>query len=453
MMAGGRGRKRARSTAAATDADVNSNTHAEGPTQEDKEQGSPPKQKKINISDTPVKENVHIITHSSHRCLPGCVLTLGEGDTGQLGLGEDVMERTKPAKVDIDAEIVQVTAGGMHSVCLTSDGKVYTFGCNDEGALGRKTSDEDECMNPYPVELDQRIVYVCAGDSHTAALSQSGSVFIWGTFRDANGPLGLLPDGSKSELPVAILPGQTVAKISSGSDHLVCLTDDGEIFTFGCAEQGQLGRVAECFSARGGRKGLSLILTPRPVRVTSRKVRFDNIWTGSYVTYAKAKSTGDIYAWGLNNYFQLGFADMVNRFVPDLVKSFPKEKDWQEISGGQHHAIALAKDGGVYSLGRSEYGRLGLGEDTKDVKEPTLVTALKDIPCVSINAGSAVSFAVAKNGIVYAWGMGTNKQTGQPDEEDLFEPTVLTGKQLNDRNAVMVSAGGQHTVILAKDKS
>jgi len=35
-------------------------------------------------------------------------------------------------------------------------------------------------------------------------------------------------------------------------------------------------------------------------------VKFCDVWTGQYCTYAKAKDTGDIYAWGLNNYFQLG---------------------------------------------------------------------------------------------------------------------------------------------------
>ena len=40
----------------------------------------------------------------------------------------------------------------------------------------------------------------------------------------------------------------------TGSDHLTLLTEHGDIYTLGCAEQGQLGRVPECFSSRGGRK-------------------------------------------------------------------------------------------------------------------------------------------------------------------------------------------------------
>lgn len=64
------------------------------------------------------------VCHSSHRTQPGLVLTLGQGDVGQLGLGEDVMERKKPALVPLPEMVVQVEAGGMHTVCLSQTGKV-----------------------------------------------------------------------------------------------------------------------------------------------------------------------------------------------------------------------------------------------------------------------------------------------------------------------------------------
>ena len=52
---------------------------------------------------------------------------MGEGDTGQLGLGPDIMEKVKPAKVALPKDnVVQVYAGGMHTVCLTDAGEVST---------------------------------------------------------------------------------------------------------------------------------------------------------------------------------------------------------------------------------------------------------------------------------------------------------------------------------------
>lgn len=75
-----------------------------------------------------------------------------------------------------------------------------------------------------------------------------------------------------------------------------------------------------------------------------RHCRFCDVWAGTYVSFAKSVS-GDIYAWGLNNYYQLGIDDMVNRFVPELVKALPSDQGWQGIAGGQHHTVAVNKDG------------------------------------------------------------------------------------------------------------
>ena len=61
--------------------------------------------------------------------------------------------------------------------------QVYTFGCNDEGALGRLTPEEDDSTQPEKVALSAKIVQVSAGDSHSAALADDGRVFMWGTFR------------------------------------------------------------------------------------------------------------------------------------------------------------------------------------------------------------------------------------------------------------------------------
>ena len=63
----------------------------------------------------------HLITEA---CTTGHVLTLGQGDTGQLGLGGGILERVKPGHVDLEPNIKQAVAGGMHTVCLTDDGEV-----------------------------------------------------------------------------------------------------------------------------------------------------------------------------------------------------------------------------------------------------------------------------------------------------------------------------------------
>ena len=61
--------------------------------------------------------------------------------------------------------------------------QLYTFGCNDEGALGRDTSEEGTETEPALVEGLEKVVQVTAGDSHTAALTEDGRVFAFGNFR------------------------------------------------------------------------------------------------------------------------------------------------------------------------------------------------------------------------------------------------------------------------------
>lgn len=60
---------------------------------------------------------------------------------------------------------------------------MISFGCNNEGALGRDTSEEGSETEPGPVSLPGKVVQITAGDSHSAALLEDGRVFAWGSFR------------------------------------------------------------------------------------------------------------------------------------------------------------------------------------------------------------------------------------------------------------------------------
>lgn len=156
---------------------------------------------------------------------PCSVFSLGQGDTGQLGLGDGVLERKFPALVSAldDAEgddsPSRVAAGGMHTLTLTRSGKVLSFGCNDEGALGRLTEEDEECYEPGEVAFPDgvgRIMQITAGDSHSAAVDEHGKVYYWGTFRDSSGSFGLTSDGHVQKLPLPLAHHLQVVKVSSG---------------------------------------------------------------------------------------------------------------------------------------------------------------------------------------------------------------------------------------------
>jgi regulator of chromosome condensation len=108
--------------------------------------------------------------------------------------------------------VTQVAVGGMHCAALTHDNKILTWGVNDQGALGRETSqegkmkdiskeddsdsdsdDDGEGLNPSeaeprPVDLKHfaqgtRFSQLVTSDSATFVVTDSGLVYGWGTFR------------------------------------------------------------------------------------------------------------------------------------------------------------------------------------------------------------------------------------------------------------------------------
>jgi hypothetical protein len=123
------------------------------------------------------------------RTVAGTPLVCGTGDAGQLGLGEDIVERKLPAPVKTlisqGVKIVDIAAGGMHTVALDDEGQLWSWGCNDQYALGR-SSKEDEGYIPNRMEVADegvRFVKVACADSMTIALSETGTVYTCGTFR------------------------------------------------------------------------------------------------------------------------------------------------------------------------------------------------------------------------------------------------------------------------------
>lgn len=227
----------------------------------------------------------------------------------------------------------------------------------------------------------------------------------------------------------------------------------------GSGEQGQLGRVSEVFCSRGGRHGLRVFFTPQSIRLPRRKMpQFIDVFAGSYNSFAVGKDDKCAYVWGLNNYSQLGVSSASEvEFYPVKVpedwlwswgngsKSATNSDNGLRMSSGMHHTLVSDK-GTVYSMGSKNYGRLGLGKIDTEPDRPTEISSVKDI--VEVACGGSCSFGVSKKGEVFSWGMGSTLQLGQADDEDYWEPTRITGKNLEGRKVIGVSCGGQHTAIL-----
>jgi len=106
----------------------------------------------------------------------------------QLGLKSAISERQNPQPIPLPELVVQIACGPLHSVCLTEKNQIFTFGCNDEHALGRPDNndddDDDQADQFGLVDISgvidinhEKIIQVVAGDSHTLILSNLGKVY------------------------------------------------------------------------------------------------------------------------------------------------------------------------------------------------------------------------------------------------------------------------------------
>lgn len=390
----------------------------------------------------------------------GSVIVFGSGDCGQLGLGEDLVSCPRPKRHAFfeDKEIISVAAGGLHTLALSRSGRVYSWGCNDEKALGH-SAQEFTVSQVHGLD-DEFVVQITCGDSISAALTAEGKIYTWGTFRDSKGVIGV-KSSSRSEskdaddshhefhiVPTLLkdLAQLRVKKIAAGANHVLALTDEGEVYAWGCGEQGQLGRrVLE------RHKKLAL----HPTRITPRRHRVHggivSMICGSYHSFLLA-ADGTVFSVGLNNFGQLGLGDFEDRMVPEAIDS----EAWQgnkivDLAAGEHHSMALSASGKVFVFGRSDSHQMGLPDEstasqTRAHNSPILNPALPAI--AQIAAGSNHNLAISLDRQqIFSWGYGEMGQLGHDDEVDEKVPRRIEAFSATTK-FLDVSAGGQHSVVL-----
>ncbi|EJW04660.1 hypothetical protein EDEG_04204, partial [Edhazardia aedis USNM 41457] len=118
------------------------------------------------------------------------VYVFGSNLVSQLG-NADLDDSYKPILISTfnNQNVQNVVAGSLHTIALVNN-KIYTWGCNDEFALGRE-GDEDKILEiVLKTRTKSEVVGISAGAPHSACLLENGNVYAWGTFRDTSGMIG-----------------------------------------------------------------------------------------------------------------------------------------------------------------------------------------------------------------------------------------------------------------------
>ena len=208
------------------------------------------------LKDELIKEIVCGYSHTLAINQFGQMYSWGNNENGQLGLGQDnvpVVVR-KPILNQYVSNVVKLAAGHEHSLALTKSQDLYAWGAGALTGLAgdlKENAETGECENVYlPTQLaffkNHKIVQVACGGLHTIVLTQEGHLYSWGSTE--GGQLGL---GGELREETVLSPRlleplaaklsekkQKVIQVSCGEAHSVALTDRGEVWGWGMSMYG-----------------------------------------------------------------------------------------------------------------------------------------------------------------------------------------------------------------------
>ncbi|KAL1767967.1 putative E3 ubiquitin-protein ligase HERC6 isoform X1 [Sigmodon hispidus] len=184
--------------------------------------------------------------HSMAVCHKGRVFAWGACSDGQLGIGEFKEICSTPIKIKALAgiKIIQVSCGHYHSLALSKDGQVFSWGSNSRGQLGLGKAMGSQATPQRVKSLEGiPLAQVAAGGAHSFALSLMGTSFGWGS--NSAGQLALSGNKAKEmqvykPYSIGALKNLDVIYISCGYEHTAVLTQGKQVFTFGDNSSGQL---------------------------------------------------------------------------------------------------------------------------------------------------------------------------------------------------------------------
>ncbi|XP_065850895.1 ultraviolet-B receptor UVR8 [Euphorbia lathyris] len=386
---------------------------------------------------------------------------------------------------NLSNKVLTVAIGEAHTLALTGDGCVYTWGRGMFGRLGTGSEADELC--PVRVKFDTseekklKFVGIAAGAYHSLALADDGSVWCWGY--NIYGQLGINDDFSMvPRLMDHFLDSSSLDSITNESETKrreplkVCSVKAGGMMSIAIDNLGILWMWGNCPHNRNTTESvpvssLESTFTPIPVQDfygrTVVKVACGNQHVVALVSAGETYKGEDLvcYSWGDNNHGQLGLGDRESRIRPDVVETFNHDSPWAvyDIACGAYHTALLSvkksPNGKIeytcWTFGLGDNGQLGHGTTQSAVKPEPVKELPQHVYLISTDCGLFHTSVVSSTGDVWSWGMMNGlglcpdaSFTGT-DAGDAISPRKITLERPKFHDPVQISCGAAHTVLVA----
>jgi alpha-tubulin suppressor-like RCC1 family protein len=360
-----------------------------------------------------------------------------------------------------------IDVGATDSCSVLVDGTVRCWGYGFDGELGYGNTNnvgaDETPASVGPIDLaGYAAKAISAGDFHTCALLDDGTVRCWGYGADGRlgygntNTIGATPDTTPASVgPVKLGAGRTAIAITAGGAHTCAVLDNGAVRCWGFGFDGQLGY--------GNMNRIGDNETPDTVAPVDLGVgRTAKAITAGNAHTCALLDDHTVRCWGLGSNGQLGYGNTSNVGdvqTPGSVSpvDLGAGRNAVAISAGDFHTCAILDNGSVRCWGFNGDGELGyantrtIGDDeTPGSVGPVDLGAGRT--AVAISAGGRHTCAILDDGTVRCWGQGSDGQLGYGNTDNVGDdetPGSVGPVDLGaGRTAVAISAGGRHTCAL-----
>jgi alpha-tubulin suppressor-like RCC1 family protein len=285
----------------------------------------------------------------------GTVWAWGSNSYGDIGNGDPVTgthadDHLYPVMLPI-INVIAIAAGDDYGMALRDDGTVWTWGSNNYGQLGNGGAIGDNSYVTVPTEVaglsDIKAIY--AGPSNAVAVKSDGTIWVWGRRDRILGEMMTDMKAGGISVPTLLFNNTDVKSMAIGDNHAVILKNNGTIWIWGDDWRGMLGNGSKNYLSASPDYTYTPIMVPGLSNVTA-------ITAGIEHTVA-LESNGTVWAWGGNEWGELGDGTQLDRNLPVMM---PISNVTYITAGGLSTAI-LDKSGVVWTCGSGVNGELGDG--------------------------------------------------------------------------------------------
>ena len=277
---------------------------------------------------------------------------------------------------------------------------------------------------------------ISLGASHGLVLAPDGSLWSWGG-QDSGWPVLGLGKMNLTASLVRIGSEKDWAYVSAGEDHNLVLKSDGTVWAWGANYRGQLG---------DGNRGAKLTnglpnFKDRPVHTVAGS-DWVEVEAGFVASYG-LKRDGSLWAWGLNDFSQLGIGSWIDSPKPVQVGT---ATNWVKIRAGLVSVAGIQSDGSLWIWGGSPKLGNTAPRSPQNLLVPTRITA--DTNWIDVSVGFNIWLAVKANGTLWAWGRNAHILTGAA--QDACEIPAQIGHD-RDWQSVCCSKGSLGHLLRKRD--